>query len=965
MFAVGGKRRSGKLILGALCFIGVLISVFVSYSVIDGLRRARLAEVESRLNDLVGLIETEVNIHLTSIRAMRAHFTDLDSVGATSFSTFAESIRAAEVGTISYGWAPRIVADERDAFETFSQRNGFPGFEIRDIGGEQKLPRAFHRAEYFPALFMEPFEAVQTLSGVDLLNVSGVREALRDSIDQDEVMLYLPSTENGDFAGRHTILAFYPLFHKGQKGFLVDQRRRNVSGILFGVYNISGIVAYAIRNSSIDDLIVSNAVGLKILSGRAGDDRPFFESENFTQMESLGTDGFLQSVHAENKIFKIGQLPLQIQMIANPDAAGIAHYGVPISVLLIGFILTGTLAAFTESLMTRERRVRVLVNERTQALEESEQRVRDMAEVAADWFWETDQNMRFIYLSPRLEEITGIRVERYMGRTREEVAAENIGTLGGNWEVHRRDLAARRPFRDFRYSLQLSSGGDRFFAISGKPIYASDGLFLGYRGSGRDVTEEESAKRELGKSEERLHRYIEELEVSRKYLEENTAEMAELADRYVIEKNRAEASERSKSEFLASMSHEIRTPMAGVIGFADMLLDSKIADDEREMVLKIKSATMSLMTIVNDILDLSKLEAGRLLIENLDFNIKFAINDALELVRDRAIAKGLTLSIDFPAEMPDGINGDPTRFRQILINLIGNAVKFTQDGGVTVTISISMKDEQQMIRVGVADTGIGISADNQKRLFTNFAQADASISRKYSGTGLGLAISKRLVELMGGDIGVESVEGSGSEFWFTMPYLAATSDVTQISRLGVPQDFDVNRALNILVVEDNKLNQQIIAAILDKYGHHVVIVDNGVHALTAVGKDEFDLILMDIRMPEMSGPEAARAIRGRSDEKAKIPIIALTADAVEENIRGYIAVGMNACVTKPIDRQVLLRTINEVLDEEIHTAVMIESEAAANTGENAPSVLPAADSATVASFLHNLEEIADIIEKDQ
>ncbi|MEQ8320446.1 MAG: ATP-binding protein [Rhodospirillales bacterium] len=636
-------------------------------------------------------------------------------------------------------------------------------------------------------------------------------------------------------------------------------------------------------------------------------------------------------------------------------------------IFTIGLVLTAVIFGYVLSLRNYEHRISNLVHERTRALEHSEQRLRDMADVSADWFWEMDSDLRFSYFSERFEQVTGLDRDDFLWKTREEAAGVNDFNTDENWRGHLEDIRANRPFHDFRYSVTRDDNVEEYFSISGKPLFDSNGVFKGYRGTGRDVTADALAQHKLRESETRLQRNVRQLESSRQELEESTAMMAELAERYAVEKDRAEASERSKSEFLASMSHEIRTPMTGVMGFADMLLDSSLAPEDREKVLKIKGATQNLLTIINDILDLSKLDAGRLKIENLDFNMKTAIEEVLDLVRERARLKNLKLNVEFPEDMEVGMHGDPTRFRQILINLVGNAVKFTHEGGVTIKARTIRQEPTAAVEFKVIDTGIGISKENSKKLFFDFSQADSSISRHYEGTGLGLAISKRLVELMGGKIWVDSEVGEGSEFCFTLPYHKATTDVTNISRLHAVESFETKRTLNILIAEDNKLNQRIIVATLDKFGHQSTVVEDGEQAVQQVDKGDYDLILMDVRMPELSGPDATRIIRARSDRYALIPIIALTADAMEEHIRGYLDAGMNACVTKPIDRAVLAVTINDVLDEEIHiprkTADSASGSQAGDGAGHGPS--DHQDVINVTDFLKELDEVADEIERNK
>lgn len=450
-----------------------------------------------------------------------------------------------------------------------------------------------------------------------------------------------------------------------------------------------------------------------------------------------------------------------------------------------------------------------------------------------------------------------------------------------------------------------------------------------------DITERMNTEERLRQNEEQLTQNIIDLVETQKDLEVQSQNLTEMAEMYAEEKEKAQASERSKSEFLASMSHEIRTPMTGILGFADILIDAELPKAQHDMVLKLKSAGQSLLTIINDILDLSKLEAGKLEIEKVDFNLASVIEDAIELVRLKADQQGFDIAIHLTNNLPHSLKGDPTRLRQVLINLVGNAVKFTHEGGIVVRASHTPTDDKRyLLRIEVEDTGIGISDSARERLFQEFTQADASTSRRYEGTGLGLAISKRLTGLMGGDIGVESKLGKGSTFWFTLVAEPATTNIERRHGANRRRVSTVTRALKILIAEDNELNRQILNAVLAPLGHSISFAISGAEAVEAVKTPDtaFDLILMDIRMPEMNGPDAARTIRQMGGAFATLPIIAVTADVMEENISSYLEAGMDAYATKPINREALLVTINEVLGEEIHVMGNEIDETSGETG---------------------------------
>lgn len=390
----------------------------------------------------------------------------------------------------------------------------------------------------------------------------------------------------------------------------------------------------------------------------------------------------------------------------------------------------------------------------------------------------------------------------------------------------------------------------------------------------------------------------------------------------------AEAASKSKSEFLAAMSHEIRTPMTGVMGFADMLLEDDLPENSREKVYKIQDSTQSLLTIINDILDVSKMEAGKLEIEFIDFNLPSLLDDLISLFSSSAKkdeGKAIPINLEIADDVPSSIKADPTRLRQVLVNLIGNAVKFTLEGQIDIAISLLEEAETPTLKFAVRDTGIGIAEETIAMLFMDFTQGDASISRHFQGTGLGLAICKRLMALMGGNIQVESELGVGSHFWFTLPFQPADHEIARTKAISrMTTRFSVSRPLHILVAEDTELNQRIIEATLASFGHACAFAENGQEAVDTHQANNFDMILMDIRMPKMSGPDATRAIRMIDGPKANIPIVALTADAMAEHVVEYMNAGMNGCVTKPIDRVELAMAINTAMGEEINLPVLNE-----------------------------------------
>mgnify|MGYP005843296055 FL=1 len=412
--------------------------------------------------------------------------------------------------------------------------------------------------------------------------------------------------------------------------------------------------------------------------------------------------------------------------------------------------------------------------------------------------------------------------------------------------------------------------------------------------------------------QEAIH-YTENLE---KEVKERTQQLNQLVKEFKKMKEKAEEASKAKSKFLANISHEIRTPMNGIIGMNNFLLESDLTAEQRELSEMVKSSAESLMRIINDILDLAKIESGKVELEQIPLDLEHIVKSVCQILTVSVKDKPVKISYTISDNIPKRLQGDPTRIRQILLNYGSNAVKFTKEGRINISLTCSGEsDKDVIVKLNVSDTGLGIPEEKKSLLFKPFSQTDSSTTRRFGGTGLGLAICKQIATLMDGEVGVKSEPGEGSQFWATVRLQridkeAASVQMTMDDRGDQDHVADSSGKLRILLAEDNLMNQRVIQKMLEREGFDIRIAETGTEAVEAVEKDTFDIVLMDIHMPEMDGYEATRNIRKlEKGSERHIPIIALTASVMDSDKRACLNAGMDGFIPKPVDKEKLIRSL--------------------------------------------------------
>ena len=812
-------------------------------------------KTKERLDDYARVLQGGASLFYASEKVTREQW---------QIFTQSQKIEKQLPGIQGIGFSPLILREGLDRHIQEIRREGFPGYTVRPEGD---------RAVFAPVIYLEPFTGRNLRAlGYDVFSEPVRRAAMERARDTAAAALtgkIVLVQETGTEVQAGTLM-YLPVYRKGMPSETVEQRRAALYGWVSSPYRMNDLMLGILGESSFEK---KKRFHLQVFDGSlpvpqsllyerhpAGEENPGQEERFFRQIQV--------DYNGQPWLFRFSQTGYGFSSVEYIRVWLTMVGGTLISLLLFALIHT---------LLNSHAEAQRMVEERTQELKKEHQRLIGVIQGTnvGTWEWnvqtgETLFNDRWAgIIGYTLEELYPVSIETWA----KFVFPDDLNASGEVLNKHFRqeldyyEVEVRMKHKDGSWVWVLDRGKVATWTEDGKPL-----LMMGTH---QDVTARKQAEEQL-----------------------------------LTAKTAAESANRAKSQFLANMSHEIRTPMNGIIGMTQLLEMTELTQEQREYVSALKLSGSNMMSLLNDILDLSKIEAGKITLELTEFSLHQVIDDIVLMQKQLTQEKGISLAVDVAGGIPPLLMGDNLRLKQILNNLLGNAVKFTARGGITISAQLfSQYDSSVLVEIMVSDTGIGIPPEALDRIFMSFVQEDGSISRKYGGTGLGLTISRCLAELLGGDLSAESETGVGSCFKVTLPFsVVSDADSSPVASPKEVVGWD-GPPLRILFVEDNPINTSYGTSLLKKLGFDVSSAGNGTECLAALDHDTFDIVLMDIKMPVMSGEEAVREIRRNEQGTSRHQhVIALTAFSLRGEKDRFLSEGFDGYVSKPLG-------IKELVDE--------------------------------------------------
>lgn len=882
----------------------VVVGIFLSTSGLE--QRRFLLEFEKQTDRLAQQFKKYFSGYVDILYSIRGLREGSASVDRNEFRDFTQPIFTRHPGIQALSWVKIISGEERGALEEAARRDGMADFVVKEYNKDGALVPAAQREGYSVVYYIEPYEKNEAALGFDLASLPVRAAVLRQAIEENKPVGTGPTRLIQETGTQTGLVVYLPFYRKGAPTSTAEERATNLEGFIAAVFRVQDMIDSTFKGFS------DPGVAVRLLDENA----PAHESVMYdSRLTSEATEESNKRPSRTIKLSMAGR-PCRLEFFARPEYITSNRSLQAWGILAGGLLFSSLLGAFMLVLTGRTAALEVEVNERKRAEEaaqESNARTSAIMESALDCILTFDEQNRITEFNPAAEKV--------FGYTRSEVLGEDlVETLlpPSQRERHRRGMAHslannEQPLGKRVELLAIRKNGVEFpieLSIT-RVSQVKPPLFTAFI---RDISERREWEHRLLQAHNELERRVDdrtsELRRANDALQREFQERELAKEELQVAKEIAEAANRAKSDFLANMSHEIRTPLNGVIGSLGLLLDTSLSAPQRDLARMASASGESLLVLVNDILDFSKIEAGKLNLESVPLDLFVLVKDLVSIMELKAKEKGLYLSLRFAPEAPRNLMGDPGRIRQVLANLIDNAIKFTHQGRIVVHVEILGRGSNGVeVRFRVEDTGIGIPQEHLNDIFQKFTQADASATRRYGGTGLGLAICQQLVELMGGEVGITSTVGEGTKIWFNL--LLPMQAAVPVAREPVESSTDstapkvvlseVPQQPRVLVAEDNATNRRIATLVLQDLGCRVDLAGSGKEAVKLVELYQYDLIFMDCQMPEVDGFEATALIRALPDASRRaIPIVAVTAQAMDGDRERCLRAGMDHYISKPL-----------------------------------------------------------------